>query len=303
MNWTEIISAIATGALGSGLVELLKRWGASPDPAGLVNLDPTNVQHLCKDREYCRLALTIHAELGMFIEQLSLIYCELIGLSGGTDETIDIADPSQGRSVFVPYAVEYFWRSFYQHKISLRKLENRLDSLQPSHRQLVTQFLSFRSSVNPDSILATSQRIHKLLTQVLGYSKESSALFDSAGEAVYVLTTKTRPAGHQSKPVLLDDTGEELRFYTIWQSNRFIATDQALQLLTKHSGGSFKRRLSKADLVRANYLILSVFSITGLLFETASEVVRFLSYQDGSLISEVRKEVAPHYDHLLTLQL
>ena len=85
------------------------------------------------------------------------------------------------------------------------------------------------------------------------------------------------------------------------QDNRFIATNQALEILMRRTDGKFRKNVSKKDLVRAHYLLLAILSISGLLLETTVEVMYALRSEEDAKMSEVHAELKPNYQDLFTV--
>ena len=294
MNWVEILLAIATGTAGSGIVELVKKWAKQGSGTQLRSIDPDTVESLATDRQFCVLAVSLNADLKYFLNQLSVVYCEVIGVAGGSDDAIAVANPVEGRSIFVPNTVGFFWRNYHQTGKSLEELEMMLDTCTNEvEYNWIKSFVDFRKSVTRQSVLDNSSSIHSLLLKILAHSNESLSLFDSVAESIYHACSFDRPfrRGSDAVPILLDDKGNQLRFYTVWQDSRFIATNQAIALLTRQTDGQMKRRLSKNELIRAHYIMLSLFSVTCLLFESSLEIIDYIRNRNDALICEVRDEV------------
>ncbi len=49
----------------------------------------------------------MHCDLNLLIEQLSVVYCEVYGIVGGSDDSLAEANPVEGRSIFVPDMAGY----------------------------------------------------------------------------------------------------------------------------------------------------------------------------------------------------
>ncbi len=299
MTLVEALLAIGTGAVGSGIVEFVSRWSKSSPSNPPTPIEPEAVLLLARNQEYCRHVVTLYGELGRLIEQLSIVYCELIGISDDLDERTGALDPATGSMGFVPASVRFFWQNIYRIGVAPDELENRLDD--PRYgpgKERLSRLLSFRRSVTPETVLRSSRKIHELLTGAVAHSKESAALFDSVGEVIYQ-NVGARTQGFRA--TLVDDTGQQLRFYTVWQDNRFIATEQAMAILARSREGGFRKRLKSSDRASAHHLILAVFSATGFLLETAATVLHTLTEQDGSRIGDARTELHSQYSDLWTV--
>ncbi len=47
--------------------------------------DPDTIPHLAQDQDFCDLAYNLYGEILNFIEQMSVLYCEVFPIVGGTE--------------------------------------------------------------------------------------------------------------------------------------------------------------------------------------------------------------------------
>lgn len=259
--------------------------------------DPDTIPHLAQDQEFCDLVYNLFGELLFFIEQISVLYCEVFPIVGGTENEREyfIANPSEGRDHFLPESVKFLYRNYYKAPGVLRFENDELNSFR------FKSFKEFRNEISRDTIIDSSDTIHQLFTALLGYSEDSAHLLDSIFETIYYGSSYIRPesSANAANPLLADDDGNIFRFYTVAQSDRYIGTKQALEILTKSKDGKIKRRLKKGDRAIAHQQILAILSVADLLKRTAIELYYWASHAPENKMDDLEEKYEKKYNHCL----
>jgi hypothetical protein len=265
MTWIDVLLSLGTGLASGGIIELLKGTGKPKSDS----IDPDAVVMLIKDERFCKIIAGLYAALTCFLEQLSVIYCEVFPIKGYSGPEGSVADASEGRGIFVPDITTLFWRNFYEGVPDETELKD------PISRGWVAGYRAFRETVTRAAVLETSNTVHQGFDAILAHSREAAAYLNSVFESIYDGTANQRPwdPRHKAFPIIEDEAGNELRFYTFGQESRFMATDQALDILMTAKAGTIRKRIAAEDRAAAHLLLLSIFGVTGMLYEVVLHVL------------------------------
>ena len=293
----ELLIGVIASFVGTQIYDLVYKKSGDIQSKPPEIPDPDSIPHLAQDDKFCDLSYNLFGELLFFIEQISVLYCEVFPIIGETENEKEyyIANPAEGRDHFLPESVKFLYRNYYKAPGVLRLEKDELDLFR------FKSYKEFRNSISKDTIIKSSDSIHQLFTALLGHSEGSAHLLDSIFETVFYGLSYIRPetSANASNPLLADDEGNIFRFYTIAQSDRFIMTKQALEILTKSKDGKIKRRLKKGDRAIAHRQILAILSVTDLLKRTAIELYYWASNAPENKMDALDEKYEKKYNQYL----